>query len=101
MKHAYLASSLAAAIALALAVPAAPARAASDEMEKMMMDAEAAMAAGTIEKCYGVALAGMNDCQTATSSCAGSSTSDDDPAAFVIVPAGTCGKLTGGSTEPM
>ncbi len=101
MKNAYLASSLAAAVVLALAMPTTPARAASAEMEKMMMDAEAAMAAGTIEKCYGVALAGMNDCQTATSSCAGSATVDDDPAAFVVVPTGTCGKLTGGSTEPM
>ncbi len=101
MKNAYLASSLAAAVALTLAMQTTPARAASDDMEKMMMDAEAAMAAGTIEKCYGVALAGMNDCQTATSSCAGSSTTDDDQAAFVIVPSGTCSKLTGGSTEPM
>jgi uncharacterized membrane protein len=99
MKNAYLASSLAAAVALALTMQITPARAASAEMEKMMQDAEAAMSAGTIEKCYGVALAGKNDCQTATASCAGSSTVDDDKAAFIMVPSGTCGKITGGSTE--
>ena len=52
------------------------------------------------EKCYGVAGAGKNDCQTATASCAGSSTKDFDKAAFVAVPKGTCGKLAGGSLQP-
>ena len=32
------------------------------------------------EKCYGVAKAGLNDCQTATHSCAGTSTKNMDPA---------------------
>lgn len=52
------------------------------------------------EKCYGVSKAGMNDCQTANSSCAGTSTMDDQKDAFVLVPNGICEKLTGGSTEP-
>jgi len=99
MKNAFLASSLAAAVALALATQAMPARAASAEMEKMMKEAAEGMAAGKIEKCYGVAKAGFNDCQTATASCAGSSTKDSDKAAFVVVPKGTCNKLTGGSLE--
>jgi len=51
------------------------------------------------EKCYGVAKAGKNDCQTSNSSCAGTSTVDDQGDAFVVVPAGLCEKLTGGSTE--
>lgn len=50
------------------------------------------------EKCYGVAKAGKNDCATATSSCAGTSTEDAQKDAFIMVPAGLCGKLTGGST---
>ncbi|MYD78868.1 MAG: DUF2282 domain-containing protein [Gammaproteobacteria bacterium] len=51
------------------------------------------------EKCYGVAKAGHNDCQTANSSCAGTSTVDDQGDAFVLLPTGLCGKLTGGSLE--
>ncbi|ARG97358.1 BufA1 family periplasmic bufferin-type metallophore [Legionella micdadei] len=49
------------------------------------------------EKCYGVVKAGMNDCATATSSCAGSSTKDNQADAFVFVPKGLCEKLVGGS----
>jgi len=52
------------------------------------------------EKCYGVAKAGKNDCQTATSSCAGTAKQDAVPTAFIYVPAGTCQKIVGGSLEP-
>lgn len=55
------------------------------------------VSAAEMEKCYGVAIAGKNDCQTATSSCAGTSTSDRQVDAFIAVPAGTCGKIAGGS----
>lgn len=48
------------------------------------------------EKCYGVVKAGLNDCQTASSSCAGTATRDRQPDAFVYVPAGTCKKIAGG-----
>jgi uncharacterized membrane protein len=51
------------------------------------------------EKCYGVVKAGSNDCQTNTHSCAGTSTADNQGDAWIYVPAGTCAKLTGGSTE--
>jgi uncharacterized membrane protein len=54
----------------------------------------------SFEKCYGVSKAGMNDCQTNTHSCAGTATADNQGDAWIYVPAGTCGKLTGGSTEP-
>lgn len=100
MKNAYVASSLAAAVTLALAMQAMPVRAADPAMEKMMMEAEEGMKAGKIEKCHGVSKAGSNDCQTATASCAGSSTKDFDKSAFVVVPTGTCNKLAGGSLEP-
>ena len=53
--------------------------------------------AADFEKCYGVAKAGKNDCQTATSSCAGTSTSDRQADAFIAVPKGTCGKIAGGT----
>ena len=57
--------------------------------------------AAEMEKCYGVAKAGMNDCKTANSSCAGTSKMDDQKDAFVAVPAGTCAKIAGGTLKPM
>jgi uncharacterized membrane protein len=52
------------------------------------------------EKCYGVAKAGKNDCQTANSSCAGTSKRDSQGDAWIYVPTGSCAKIVGGSTEP-
>lgn len=52
------------------------------------------------EKCYGVAKAGSNDCSTATSSCAGSSTKDNQADAFLLIPTGLCDKLVGGHIKP-
>src|SRR5213592_1583729 len=51
------------------------------------------------EKCYGVAKAGKNDCQTANSSCAGTSKKDAQGDAWIYAPAGTCDKLVGGSLK--
>lgn len=59
-----------------------------------------AQAADEKEKCYGVARAGKNDCQTPTSSCAGTSKKDGDGQAFILVPKGTCDKIVGSSTSP-
>jgi uncharacterized membrane protein len=43
------------------------------------------------DKCYGVALAGKNDCAAgAAHSCAGTSTVDYDPASWKYVAKGTC-----------
>jgi uncharacterized membrane protein len=53
-----------------------------------------------VEKCYGIAKAGRNDCHTAQSFCAGTSKQDGQGDAWIYVPAGTCGKIVGGSTEP-
>lgn len=52
------------------------------------------------EKCYGVAKAGKNDCQTANSACAGTAKKDAQKDAFVFLPKGTCEKLVGGSLKP-
>ena len=52
------------------------------------------------EKCFGVAKAGKNDCQTANSSCAGTSKRDQQGDAWIYMPAGACDKLVGGSTQP-
>jgi uncharacterized membrane protein len=50
------------------------------------------------EKCFGVAKAGGNDCQTNASSCAGTSKRDMQADAWIYLPTGTCAKIAGGST---
>jgi uncharacterized membrane protein len=52
------------------------------------------------EKCYGIVKAGKNDCQTANSSCAGTSKRDRQADAWIYMPAGSCEKLVGGATQP-
>jgi len=49
------------------------------------------------EKCYGIAKAGKNDCQTNASACAGTSKRDNQADAWIYVPKGTCDKIVGGS----
>lgn len=59
-----------------------------------------ASAADKMEKCYGVAKAGSNDCAAGPgTSCAGTSTQDGQKNAWMLVPSGTCDKLVGGSLE--
>lgn len=55
-----------------------------------------------MEKCWGVAKAGHNDCSSNKSahSCAGQATRDNDPMDFIAVPKGTCSKIAHGSLEP-
>lgn len=79
---------LAGAIATAIAIGAVGSAQAADD-GKMNM-----------EKCYGVAKAGKNDCAAGAHSCAGQATKDFDPTSFVAVPKGLCDKLGGGSLTP-
>lgn len=73
-----------------------------------LTDAEgkAAMAAGK-EKCYGVALAGLNDCAAGPgTSCQGTSTIDFQGNSWVFVQGGTCTSIEvpggrQGSLEPL
>jgi len=54
-----------------------------------------------MEKCYGTVKAGKNDCaSTGHNSCAGTSKTDGDKGAWIMVPKGLCDKLVGGSTQP-
>lgn len=52
-----------------------------------------------MEKCYGIAKAGMNDCGTPTHACASHSTKDADPNDWMYVPKGACDKIVGGKTK--
>jgi uncharacterized membrane protein len=58
-----------------------------------------AMAQGSgMEKCFGVAKAGKNDCAAGPgTTCAGTSTVDGQGNAWMLVPTGTCEKIVGGS----
>lgn len=50
--------------------------------------------AQTMEKCYGVAMAGKNDCAAGPgTTCAGTSKVDYQGNAWKLVPAGTCTKM--------
>jgi len=70
---------LAATLALSLTALATGAHAASDAQKKPQ------------EKCFGVALAGKNDCAAgAGTSCAGTSQANYQGNAFVLVDKGTC-----------
>jgi len=69
---------LAASLATALTMAASHAHAQSD----------------TMEKCFGVSLAGQNDCAAGPgTTCAGTSTMDYQGNAWTLVPAGTCETL--------
>ena len=59
-----------------------------------------AMANKKFEKCYAVAKAGKNDCQTSNTACAGTSTKDNQADAWIYVPKGTCDKIVGGAETP-
>lgn len=70
---------------------AAPAFAASLALGLAAGAAQAADAKPAMEKCYGVAKAGKNECATASGlSCAGSAKTDYQGDAWVTVKAGTC-----------
>ena len=52
-----------------------------------------------LEKCYGVAKAGMNDCKSGKHGCKGKAKKDGEKDSFLMVPKGTCDKIAGGSTK--
>ena len=64
-----------------------------------MTQAFAATSDKNMEKCYGISKAGMNDCQTATASCAGSATKDKQADAFLFLPKGMCNRIVGGELK--
>ncbi|MEX1661283.1 DUF2282 domain-containing protein [uncultured Thioclava sp.] len=82
---------IAAAVTCALGIATA---AQADDMSKKM------------EKCFGVALAGQNDCAAGPgTTCAGTATMDYQGNAWKLVPAGTCAEIKTphgmGSLEPI
>jgi uncharacterized membrane protein len=87
MKHAALAVTAFTLGALASGASFAQDKAMSD---KMMKD----MPGGNMEKCYGVALAGKNDCAAGPgTTCAGTSKVDYQGNAWKLVAKGTCATI--------
>ena len=95
-------ATLAAAVGLALAAEDFPAQAqqGGKPMTKEQQATMERMQKNNLEKCYGVAARGKNDCAEGQHSCVGQSTHDRDKASFVALPKGDCQKLAGGSLKP-
>lgn len=71
----------------------------ASKLPKVVQDNMARAKAHKLEKCYGINAAGKNDCAEGAHSCAGQSNGARDPKSFVLLPAGDCGKIAGGSTK--
>lgn len=98
MSNPALSAMVAGAFAVALgtlAATSASAQMSKGDMDKMIKEKQAqtmkAMEGGKMEKCFGVALKGQNDCYAgAGTTCAGTSTVDYQGNAFKLEPKGTC-----------
>ncbi|RUU11610.1 DUF2282 domain-containing protein [Mesorhizobium sp. USDA-HM6] len=87
---AVVASAFAGAIGASAISPAVAAMSEA-EMMKMREMTKKEVASGKMEKCFGVALKGHNDCYAgAGTTCAGTSTKDYQGNAFKLVAKGTC-----------
>jgi uncharacterized membrane protein len=104
MKNPSLATVLSGAVGLALAFQALPTVAAdamSSAPPQVVKDNMARAMKDHLEKCYGINAAAKNDCAEGTHSCAGQATMARDSKSFVLLPAGDCSKIQGGSTKAM
>jgi uncharacterized membrane protein len=103
-KYALALSTLSAAVGLALTGSAAAVHAAgmSDMSNMPQIVKENMMRAKEehLQKCYGINRAAKNDCAAGVHSCAGQATRARDPKSFVLLPAGDCSKIQGGSLMP-
>jgi uncharacterized membrane protein len=75
--------------------------AAAASLMSLAMLSSPALAQSAKEKCYGIAMAGQNDCANlaGTHSCAGQSKVDNDKGEWKYVAAGTCKQMSGLTTE--
>ncbi len=83
----------AAGLAGAIAVPASAA------MNATQMQNQQRAMSQHLEACYGINAVARNDCAAGAHSCAGQATMARDPASFVLLPAGDCAKIAGGSLK--
>jgi len=95
----FAASTVTAALGLALGMQATAVQAQMKEPPQVVKDNMARMAKDKLEKCYGINAIAKNDCAEGVHSCAGQATQARDPKSFVLLPAGDCGKIQGGKTS--
>ncbi len=70
------------------------------DMPPIVKENMARMAKEKLEKCYGINAVAKNDCAEGAHSCAGQATQARETKSFVMVPAGVCSKIAGGSLKP-
>ena len=95
-------SVLSAAVGLALGMQGLAVQAQGMDMSKApqaVKDNMARMQANKLEKCYGINAVAKNDCAEGAHSCAGQATQARDAKSFVLLPAGDCSKIQGGSSK--
>lgn len=101
MNRLLAATALSTAVGIAFAFQAvAPAANAADVPQVVKDNTDRAMKQH-LEKCYGINAVAKNDCAEGVHSCAGQATMAHDPKSFVLLPAGDCEKIQGGSTKAM
>ena len=101
VNHALATATLGAAIGLAFATADAQAQAqlGAKPMNKEQQMTMERMTKNNLEKCYGVAARGKNDCAEGPHSCVGQASRDRDPESFVLLPKGDCQKIAGGKMQ--
>ncbi|MGH8255820.1 MAG: BufA1 family periplasmic bufferin-type metallophore [Steroidobacteraceae bacterium] len=82
----FAASALSTAVGLVLAMQVVP--------------VQAGMKTQHLQKCFGINAVAKNDCAAGAHSCAGQATKARDPKSYVLLPAGDCSKIAGGSLKP-
>jgi len=95
-------SALSSALGLVMAASGLPVQAQGMDMSKapqVVKDNMARMQSNKLEKCYGINAAAKNDCAEGAHSCAGQATRARDTKSFVLLPAGDCSKIQGGSLK--
>lgn len=101
-KYAAAVSTLSVAIGLALSAGATAVRAEGmASMPQVVKDNMMRAKSEHLEKCYGINRVAKNDCAAGVHSCAGQATRARDPKSFVLLPAGACSKIQGGSLKSM
>jgi uncharacterized membrane protein len=97
MNRIVAATAFSTAVGLAMAMQSLSAQAA--DPPQIVKDNMARAAAQHLDKCYGINAVAKNDCAEGAHSCAGQATKARDTKSFVLLPAGDCGKIQGGSLK--
>ncbi len=99
-RRVFAASALSTALGMVLAAPMVPAHAQGmANPPQAVKDNMVRAQANKLEKCYGINAVAKNDCAEGAHSCAGQATQPRDSKSFVLLPAGDCSKIQGGSTK--